>query len=65
MAQTFGYLAAATGPLVVGAAHDITRSWDGPLALLTGLIVLQAVIGLGAGRARFVRLPASVPAGSG
>jgi CP family cyanate transporter-like MFS transporter len=62
MAQTFGYMVAATGPLVMGAAHDLTGSWAGPLALLVALIALQAVIGLGAGRARFVRLPSSAPA---
>jgi CP family cyanate transporter-like MFS transporter len=61
MAQTFGYVVAASGPLLMGAAHDVTRSWTGPLALLVGLIALQAVMGLGAGRARFVRLPSSAP----
>jgi CP family cyanate transporter-like MFS transporter len=57
MAQTFGYLVAASGPLAVGAAYDLTGSWDVPLGLLVVLIGAQAVMGLGAGRARFVRLP--------
>jgi CP family cyanate transporter-like MFS transporter len=57
MAQTFGYLVAASGPLAVGAAYDLTGSWDVPLGLLVVLIGAQAVMGLGAGRPRFVRLP--------
>jgi CP family cyanate transporter-like MFS transporter len=64
MAQTFGYVVAAAGPLAVGATHDLTRSWDGPLALLVGLITAQAVMGLGAGRARFVRVPSASESGA-
>jgi CP family cyanate transporter-like MFS transporter len=63
MAQTFGYLVAAGGPLAVGAAHDLTGGWEAPLALLVALIAAQAVMGLGAGRARYVRIPPEATAG--
>ena len=50
MAQTFGYLMAASGPLLLGAVHDVTRSWSPPLALLLVLVIPQFVTGLLAGR---------------
>jgi MFS transporter, CP family, cyanate transporter len=54
MAQSLGYLLAATGPLIVGLLHDLTGSWD--LAILTlGLATLAAAaFGLGAARDRRV-----------
>jgi CP family cyanate transporter-like MFS transporter len=54
MAQTFGYLVAAGGPLLVGALHDAAGSWTPPLVLLLVLIVPQLVTGVIAGRARYV-----------
>ncbi|MGC9667788.1 CynX/NimT family MFS transporter [Planosporangium sp. 12N6] len=54
MAQTFGYLVAAGGPLLVGAAHDAARSWTPALALLVLLGVPQLVTGALAGRSRHV-----------
>jgi MFS transporter, CP family, cyanate transporter len=50
MAQSLGYVLAATGPLLVGAVHDWTGSWAPPLALLLALLVPQAVAGVLAGR---------------
>ena len=50
MAQTFGYLMAATGPLLLGAVHDATGSWSPPLALLLVLVVPQFLVGVLAGR---------------
>jgi CP family cyanate transporter-like MFS transporter len=50
MAQTFGYLLAATGPLLLGAVHDTTGSWSPPLALLVVFVVPQFVAGVLAGR---------------
>ena len=50
MAQTFGYLLAATGPLLLGAVHDATGSWSPPLALLLVFVVPQFLAGVLAGR---------------
>ena len=42
MAQTVGYLVAATGPFAVGVLHDITGTWTVPvltlIAVLAGLL---------------------------
>jgi CP family cyanate transporter-like MFS transporter len=54
MAQTFGYLVAAGGPLLVGTVHDATRSWTPALALLLLLALPQLLTGLLAGRSRYV-----------
>jgi MFS transporter, CP family, cyanate transporter len=54
MAQSVGYLLAAMGPALFGWIHDLTRSWSLPLLLLMGASVLLLLVGLGAGRARFV-----------
>jgi CP family cyanate transporter-like MFS transporter len=54
LAQTFGYLLAATGPLLVGLVHDATGSWTPALGLLLLLAVPQVAAGLLAGRARTV-----------
>jgi MFS transporter, CP family, cyanate transporter len=50
MAQTFGYLVAAGGPLLVGTVHDAARSWTPALMLLIALAVPQVVVGVLAGR---------------
>ena len=52
MVQGFGYLLAATGPVLVGAVHDATGSWTAPLWLLVGLTVPGAIAGVLAGRPR-------------
>jgi CP family cyanate transporter-like MFS transporter len=52
MAQGLGYLLAATGPVLVGAVHDVTRSWTAPLWLLVALTVPGAIAGILAGRPR-------------
>ncbi|MFB8278913.1 CynX/NimT family MFS transporter [Nocardia colli] len=54
MAQSIGYLVAASGPLLLGILHDATDSWTGALLLLTALSVLMAAAGYGAGRDRHV-----------
>jgi len=54
MAQGFGYLIAATGPLVTGLLHAATGSWTIPLVLLVALCGVELVVGLAAGRARTV-----------
>jgi CP family cyanate transporter-like MFS transporter len=55
MAQTGGYLLAATGPLAVGVLHGATGGWDVPIVLLLVLVVPELVAGLLAARPGFVR----------
>ncbi|RZS86599.1 CynX/NimT family MFS transporter [Pigmentiphaga kullae] len=52
MTQSLGYLLAAVGPLLLGVSYDHTGGWAVPLATLAALAVLQAVVGVAAGRAR-------------
>lgn len=61
MAQTFGYLLAASGPLLLGAVHDLTGSWSPPLALLLVLVGPQFVAGILAGRPRHLGHQGSAP----
>jgi MFS transporter, CP family, cyanate transporter len=44
-AQGIGYLLAATGPLLVGALHDVTGEWTAPFAFLGVTLVLMLVGG--------------------
>ncbi|MCP9981506.1 hypothetical protein [Actinomadura madurae] len=55
MAQTGGYLLAATGPLAVGVLHEATGGWNVPLVLLLVLVVPELAVGLLAARPGFVR----------
>ncbi len=57
MAQSVGYLLAAMGPALFGLLHDVTHSWNIPLALLAVASILLFVAGLGAGSSRFVGDP--------
>ncbi|MGO3688868.1 MAG: CynX/NimT family MFS transporter [Psychroflexus halocasei] len=50
MAQSIGYLIAATGPLVVGAIHDIFDNWNFTIILLICVALIKLMIGLGAGK---------------
>lgn len=50
MAQSVGYLVAATGPLLSGALHSATGSWTATLAALLVLMIPLSVCGLFAGR---------------
>lgn len=52
MAQSFGYLIAAGGPLLIGLLHDVSGGWTVPLIALLGSIVGQSVFGALAGRKR-------------
>jgi CP family cyanate transporter-like MFS transporter len=54
MAQSIGYLIAATGPLGMGALHDATGSWTPAVVVLLALLVPQTLVGLGAARDRHV-----------
>ncbi|WP_091661026.1 CynX/NimT family MFS transporter [Alteribacillus iranensis] len=55
MAQSFGYLLAAIGPVAVGAFQDISGSWTVPLLLLTAIAVLFLLAGIGAGKDRVIQ----------
>lgn len=50
MAQSAGYLLAATGPAGFGWLHDLTHGWTLPLVLLLGMVAAKVAVGLGAGK---------------
>jgi len=54
MSQSIGYLIAATGPFALGTLHDLTGAWTVPLAFILSLLVPQTLLGIAAGRRRFV-----------
>jgi CP family cyanate transporter-like MFS transporter len=58
MAQSMGYLLAATGPLLFGGLHDLTHGWSIPLLALCCVILMLFTAGMGAGRDRVVALAA-------
>lgn len=41
LAMGAGYIVASTGPAIVGAVHDATGGWDGPLIVLLVMAALQ------------------------
>jgi CP family cyanate transporter-like MFS transporter len=63
MAQTIGYLLAASGPTVLGLVHDMTGAWTIPVASLTATAAAILIAGLFAGRDALVSpsAPASTP----
>jgi len=54
MAQSFGYLLAAVGPILFGVLHDITHNWTIPLWMLVIASVLIFISGIGAGRNKYI-----------
>ncbi|ARK29902.1 CynX/NimT family MFS transporter [Halalkalibacter krulwichiae] len=50
MAQSIGYLLAASGPILLGVILDFTHSGTAPLILLTIVSVIMVMMGLGAGK---------------
>jgi MFS transporter, CP family, cyanate transporter len=50
MAQSIGYLIAATGPVLFGLLHSVTATWKAPLLLLSLIALVQATAGFLAGR---------------
>ena len=54
MAQSVGYLVAATGPMLFGGIFDLTQSWDYALVFLFVIAGLKLYMGLGAGKAERV-----------
>ncbi|WP_420855760.1 CynX/NimT family MFS transporter [Streptomyces oceani] len=53
-AQSTGYLISIPGPLLVGALREYSGGWHLPLVLMTGLMLVQMVMGVLAGRDRCV-----------
>ena len=45
MVQGGGYAVAATGPLAIGAVHDVTGGWTAPLLVILGAVIVMAVAG--------------------
>ncbi len=54
MSQSVGYVIAALGPIAFGALHTITGGWLLPLALVLAVLTALTVVGVFAGRDRFV-----------
>ncbi|WP_373517947.1 CynX/NimT family MFS transporter [Pricia sp.] len=50
MAQSIGYIVAATGPIIFGSIFDLTGSWTYSLLLLILIAAMKLYVGLGAGR---------------
>lgn len=50
MAQSIGYILAATGPTIFGGLHDLTGTWNAPLILLLIISVIISIAGTLAGR---------------
>src|SRR5699024_134471 len=46
MAQSFGYLLAAVGPVLVGVLHDISDGWTLPLLFLIGIAIVILIAGI-------------------
>jgi MFS transporter, CP family, cyanate transporter len=52
MTLSVGYLTAATGPWLLGAAHDLSSGWGAPVAILLAVTLAQLIPGVPATRAR-------------
>jgi CP family cyanate transporter-like MFS transporter len=52
MALFVGYLVAATGPWVLGLAHDLSGTWSVPLVVLLVITLIQLAPGVPACRER-------------
>ncbi|KYG79979.1 MFS transporter [Roseivirga seohaensis] len=50
MAQSIGYLIAATGPILFGSIFDLTGNWSYSLVFLLVIALLKLYMGLGAGK---------------
>ena len=54
MSQSIGYLVASAGPLLFGVLHDVTAGWSTSLIAVMVVLVVQAVLGVFAGRPKTV-----------
>ncbi len=50
MAQSFGYLLAAGGPVLVGVLHDISDGWTLPILFLLLISVIILIAGIVSGK---------------
>ncbi|HEX5731064.1 MFS transporter [Microbacterium sp.] len=57
MAQSGGYLIAATGPILFGTLLTLTGGWVAPLILVAVVLTGQLIVGALVGRERFVLEP--------
>lgn len=57
MAQSFGYLLAAVGPVLFGALHDFTGGWTAPLVMLIVVSVIIWIVGVESGKDKFITNP--------
>src|SRR5690606_16398896 len=57
MAQSIGYLLAASGPLLFGFVRDLTNSWTMPLILLIIAAVIIFIVGMDAGKKGTITQP--------
>jgi len=55
LAQSIGYLLAATGPALFGLLHDISNQWTMPLIMLIGVLIVKLWFGLGAAKPREIK----------
>jgi len=55
MALCVGYLVAASGPWILGVAHDLSGSWSVPLVVLLAITLIQLAPGIPACRDRALR----------
>lgn len=54
MAQTAGYVLAASGPILIGQLHDFSKAWTIPLLVLLALLAGQACFGYLSGKNRLI-----------
>ncbi len=57
MAQSFGYLLAAVGPVLFGALHDFTEGWTAPLVMLIVVSGIIWIVGVESGKAKLIASP--------
>ncbi len=54
MAQSFGYIVAAIGPVTMGSLFDITESWIPPLIFLSAMVVVNIISSQLSARERYL-----------
>jgi len=54
MAQSFGYLVSAIGPILIGSLYDATQNWSMPIITLVITSMMVGVIGMAAGRNKYI-----------
>ncbi len=54
MSQSFGYLLASTGPILIGFIFDIANNWNSSILTILIITAIMTIFGLGASRDRLV-----------